>query len=403
MFLIKIFHFAKGYVILSVSGNNKDEFIGALASEGAHLRGVTYCGDSIRAELPLDEFYLIRQIRVRTDLHICEKHGIVFVMDRLRRRKGFLIGMCAFLLAFIIGSQFVWTITYEGVSEQNMAQVSEAVRLAGLREGVWKHSLRAPLEMKNIILGNTDGICWAWVYINGTKAVVRVHEDILPPEIFDPDTPCDIIAMRSGIIKRVITERGRCLAAENMSVAPGDVIISGTYEFEDKPGYQVHSRGTVEAVCEHSRTGVYKQVYCSKKYTGRVRRFASAGIFGWKIPLSFGKPGFENYDSEVKYYGIDLIGIGLKTTVCREYTVTKEPISYDAAVELAKNELEREISKELLQPAQLTEKHADVQKIDEETVSVTVTMTFIEQIGTEKKIDEVEFIEPKTDNTAAGD
>lgn len=402
MFLIKIFHFAKGYVILSLSGNNKDEFIDALISEGAHLRNITYCGETVYVHLPLDDFFLLRRVHVHAHWHICEKHGLAFIMRRMIKRTGFLIGIITCIAAFSVGSQFIWTIDYEGVSEKNMPQVESAVRLAGLHEGVLKHSLKTPLEMKNIILGNTDGICWAWVYVKGTRAVVRVHEDILPPEVFDPDTPCDIVAMRSGVIKKVITERGRCLAEENQTVAPGDVIISGTYEFENQPGYQVHSRGTVNAVCEHSRTGVYRTYYCCKTYTGRTRRFAALRIFNREIPLSFGKVHFSSYDSETKYHGIDLLGIGLKTTVCREYGVVKEPISYESAVELATNELEREISKELLPPSQLVDKHADIQKIDEETVSVTVTMTFIEQIGTEKRIDEVEFIEPTTDNSAAG-
>ena len=59
--------------------------------------------------------------------------------------------------------------------------------------------------MKNIILNNTDGVCWACVYVKGTKAVVKIRENILPPEVYSPDVPCDIIAMRNGIIKNIIT------------------------------------------------------------------------------------------------------------------------------------------------------------------------------------------------------
>lgn len=402
MFLIKIFHFAKGYVILSVSGHNKEEFLNAFIAEGARLRNTRYSGECILTEIPAEDFFLVRRVKTQAKLHICEKHGAVFVLRRMKKRIGFLVGMLALLLIFMVGSQFIWTVEYDGAETCDMQQLSAAVRLSGLYEGALKRNLKTPIEMKNIILGNTDDICWAWVYVKGTKAVVRVRENIIPPEVFDPDAPCDIIAMRSGIIKRIITRRGRCLAAENQAVAAGDTIISGTYEFENEPGYQVHSRGTVEAVCEHVRSGVYKQYYCCKYYTGRVKRFAVLRIFRWEIPLSFGKVGFDDYDSDTKYYGADYIGVGIKVTQCREYEVKKEPISYDSAVELAQNELEREITKELLPPSKLVEKHAEAQKIDDETVSVTVTMTFIEQIGTEKRIEEVEFIEPKTDNNAAG-
>lgn len=402
MFLIKIFHFIQGYVILSVSGYNKEELLTALVKNGARLRN-TICKDGcIFVEMSAADFFLIRKTHVRARVHVCERHGLPFLARRANKRRGFVVGMIAFLLTFAVGSQFVWTVEYEGVSKENMGMVEKAVRSAGVYEGVPKRNLKTPLEMKNIILAETDGICWAWVYIRGTRATVRVREDVLPPQIIDVNAPCDIIAMRAGIIKRVITERGRCVAEENTAVAPGDVIISGTYEFENEPGYRVHARGTAEAVCEHVRTGVYKQNYCTKIYTGRVRRFAALRIFKWEIPLSFGKIGFADYDAETKYYGADFAGAGLKVTVCREYEVKKEPISAEAAAELAKRGLEREISKELLPPAQLLNSRAETKIIDEETVSVTVTMTFAEQIGTERKINEVDTIEPKTDNNASG-
>ena len=48
------------------------------------------------------------------------------------------------------------------------------------------------------------------------------------------------------------------------------------------------------------------------------------------------------------------------------------------------------------------DKDLDVEKIDEDTISVTVTMNFVEKIGTEKRIEEVTFFEPKTDTVARG-
>ena len=66
-------------------------------------------------------------------------------------------------------------------------------------------------------------------------------------------------------------------------------------------------------------------------------------------------------------------------------------------------ELEKEISKELLFGAELIDKKTETEKIDDETVKVTVIMNFIEEIGTEKRIDEVTQVEPKTDRITTGD
>ncbi len=408
MFLIKIFHFAKGYVILSISGQNKEEFLNRIILCGVKPKNLDFQKDRILAQIDISDFFKIKGAVKGAKVHIEKKCGLVFVLKRLKSRKLFLAGLVVFLMMFAVGSQFIWSVSYEGAENCDMHQLEEAVRLAGLHEGMPKKNLKSGIEMKNIILNHTDNICWAWVYVKGTRAVVKVRENILPPEVFSPDTPCDIIAMRNGIIKRVIAERGRCLVTEKQAVAAGDTIISGTYEFENEPGYQVHSAGVVEAYTEHIKTGTFKQVYCYKKYTGRKRNFLTLKFFKWQLPLYISdKVSFEEYDRTEKEYELKIgrdnfLGVGIKRSTCIEFTTEKEPISYDTAVEFAQKKLEAQISGELLPESQLVDKSIDVKKIDEETIFVTLTMNFIEKIGTEKRI-EVKVLEPKTDRTAAGD
>lgn len=406
MFLIKIFHFLKGYVILSISGNDKEEFLNRLLSSGIIIKKLDRTGDKILAELSLGEFFKIKKIKPGAKIHIEKKIGLVFVMRRLKKRIAFLAGLILFFLLFALGSQFIWSVSYEGVETCDKEQLARAVRIAGLSEGVFKGTLKSPVEMKNIILNNTDGICWAWVYIKGTKAIVKVREEILPPEVYAPHIPCDIIAMRNGIIKNIVTRHGRCVAKENQAVAAGDTIISGTYQLKNGSGYQVHASGDVFAYTTHTKTGTYKQNYCYKKYTGRKRNIITLRIFGREIPMHIKRDiKFENYDLVTREYELKLpkeiyTGVGITKKTYAEYITETEPITYDTAVVLAERELEKDISRELLPGAVLTDKDVNVEKINEDTISVTVVMNFIEKIGTEKRIEEVTIFEPKTDTVA---
>lgn len=408
MFLIKIFHFLKGYVILSISGHNKEEFLNGLQSEGIIPQSLEYKDGQIFARISLSDFFNIRKTKVRANVHIEKKVGLIFVLKRLRKRIAFLIGLIAFLLLFVLGSQFIWTVSYEGIEICDKTQLANAVKLAGLSEGMLKRNLKSPLEMKNIILNNTDGICWAWVYVKGTKAIVKVREDILPPEVYSPDTPCDIIAMRNGIIKKVITKHGNCVVSENQAVVAGDTIISGTYRLKNESGYQVHAAGDVYAYTTHTKTGTYKQNYCYKKYTGRKHNLLTLRLFKWELPLHFKRDSkFEDYDLTVREYDLKFgkefyTGIGITKKTYMEYTTECEPVSYDAAVLFAQRELEKDITREILPESTLIDRDLNVEKIDEDTISVTVTMNFVEKIGTEKRIEEVTFFEPKTDTSATG-
>ncbi len=405
MFLIKIFHFLKGYVILSIKGNNKEEFLSRLVKSGIKILESITLDDEIRIKIFACDFLSLKSFKPNCHVHILKKCGLWFSLKRTRRT--FLVGLILFLVLLALSSQFVWDIRYDGVENTDIKMLEDATRKAGIKRGMLKVNLKPGYEMKDIILNNTDNIAWAWVYVKGTRAVVKVRENIIPPEVFDPDVPCDIVASRSGLIKSITTIRGRCMASENQMVAPGDTIISGTYEFEEKPGYQVHASGIVKAQTEHVRSGVYKQMYCYKKYTGRKRHKVRVRLFGLDIPLYIKEDvSFDVYDITEKDYDLkfagNFLGVGISVKTAKEYIEEKEPISFESTVDFAQKELEKEISKELLFGAELIDKKTETEKIDNETVKVTVIMNFIEEIGTEKRIDEVTQVEPKTDRTSTG-
>ncbi len=408
MFFQKIFHFLKGYVILSVWGNDRERFIDELTGLGIVPRNLKNCNNKIFFEVSLSEFFMINNAVYRPRLHIEKKCGALFFIKKLKKRWAFLSGIIAVALIFFAGSEFIWTIEYEGVEGCNKEMLERAVELSGIKRGMLKKNLAEPLEVKDIILAHTDDLAWAFPYVKGTKLIISVRENIRAPEVFDLNTPCDIIASRWGIIKRVIPTHGKAMVTEGQMVSSGDVIISGTYNFGEKEGYRVHASGIVEAYTEHVKTGTYKQYYCYREYTGRKRNFLVLKFFAWDIPLYFSEhTDFEAYEKEVKEYDARIsknnyIGVGLRRITYLEYIEKKEPISYDAAVEFAKKELEQEIAKELLAGAVLQDENVEAHQIDEETLSVKLTMNFIEQIGTEKHIEEVEIVEPKTDRDTGG-
>ena len=408
MFFAKIFHFLKGYVILSVKGNNKERFIAEAAKNGYRLFDIQNSDEEITAKMLLCDYRNILELQGVWSVRIKKRCGIPFFAGRVKKKRMVLAVFCIFALTLAVGSQFIWTVEYDADTDFDIAKIESAAEFAGLKTGAFKGSLKKPEEMKNIILNRTDDICWCWVYLRGTKATVRVRKSVIPPEIFAYSVPCDIIAARNGIIKRVIPQKGRCLVTENQAVSAGDTIISGTFDFNEAEGYQVHSRGIVEAYTTHQRTGFYNQVYCYKTYTGRKQHFFTLKVYKWEIPLYIkDRIRFKSYDAEeishdAKIGRNNYIGIGIKIKKVQEYETIEEPISYETAVSFAQKELERDISRELLPGAQLISTDCDDERIDEQTVKVTLTMNFIEKIGTEKRIEEVKVVEPKNSQSAGG-
>ena len=397
------FHFINGYVILRLCGHNKEVNLEKMRKAGVSPRNIVYSDDAISVCISASEYQLIEDRENELNFTVAKMSGGRFFLNSLKRRWVLAVGVAIIFLAFFVGSKFIWTIEISGASKENIPQIENALELAGIKVGAIKTRLDEPMEIKNTILANTKDIAWCWVYIKGTKAVIDIRENIIPPQIFDPDVPCDIVAAKDGIIKKIITKRGECIVDNETAVSCGDVLIKGQVSIGEEESYLTHASGICEADTFYEKEGIYKLYRNHKTYTGRKRNLLSVKLFGLSVPLYFNsETDFEFYDSEKKMYEISLgkenyLGVGLEKVSFIEYNIIKEPISAESCAEFARYELEAEIAKELLPGSVKKSSEISVDKIDEETVSVKIAMEFTEQIGTEKLIEEVTFIEPKTD------
>ena len=265
----------------------------------------------------------------------------------------------------------------------------------GIKSGALKAKLPDGMESKAAIINNNDHIAWAWVYIEGAKARVEIYEQIIPPNIVDKDTPCDIVAACDGIINHMVVKNGEEVLNDGDAVKTGDVIVSGkvaTY----KEGYPeeyiyVHSMADIMAYTTHSKNGDYKLYYESRVPTGKNRYMVSLEVFGKMFSLPLGRMNFEEYDVNetrheicIPFFGYT--GIAFDTVKYTEVNVNKEPISIETAVEFAKNDLEEKISNELLYGSTLTDENVEYEKIDNETINVKLEMNFIQNIATSQPI-----------------
>ena len=399
MFLTKIFQFIKGYVILKIMGNNTEKELENIRKKGAKPRNIKQAEDGIILTIDQSDCDLLDGIAY-TKVACC---GGIFFMEKVKRHPVLLAGMALVLAVVFVGSGFIWTVEYDGVSPKNFKMVESAAELAGIRVGMPKMKLSEPIEIKNTILANTDGIVWCWVYIKGTRAVVSVRENILPPKIVDFDTPCNILAAKDAIITEIITKKGTCVVDNNQAVSCGDLLISGNVRFKEGDGYDVHASGICKGRTAYEREGIYKLYLNHKEYTGRKRNRFKLKLFSFELPLyNNAEIDFKFYDTKEKKYEISLgrenyIGIGLEKISYIEYNIRREPIQRELCVEFAKKEMEQDIAKELLPGAVKLSEDVACNVIDEETVSVKLTMEFEELIGTENFIEEVTVVEPKTD------
>ena len=389
MFLNKFFHFLKGYVILIVTGLNVERFLYICARRGIDVWGIER-KENLGLSMYVNDFFKIRPIVKKTHVkvHIKRKMGLPILLKRYKKRHFVFWGCVLFILIIFISSHFVWSVEIIGAEKSDEAEIRTVLEEAGIYVGAFKGKVSSQKEIKNIILNKVDNISWAWVYLKGTKAICEIYEDSIPQMSMEDGEPCNIIAARDGIIKKVIARNGIKTVSEDDAVLAGEILISGSLlDSEGNIGCIVEAMGSVEAYTWHEKKGTYKLYHETKIPTGRKKTFRSFKFFSKQFDLyKNNEYGFENYITKITNKELMLLkdlymGISLKKDEIYEVEIVKEPISYDMAVYEGQCDLEKKIAKELLPGAELLEENVFHSQIDDETVEVCVTMKFVEKIG----------------------
>ncbi|MDD6484166.1 MAG: sporulation protein YqfD [Clostridiales bacterium] len=407
--LNKFFKFLKGYVIIEISGSCTERFLNICTRRNIDVRQVTHVSDkTFTAQILKRDFKRLSPVafKTKTRVKIIKKRGLYNLIRRYGTRYFFMGGALGFLAFIFIMSQFIWLVEINGVYSSDREEIIQILEDNGIYSGALKCRIPSIRSVKNDIITNTEGIAWAWVYIEGAKARVEIYERALPPAVTDKRKPCDIVAACDGFIESIDAQRGEQTVPNGNAVSAGDVLISGTVpvyrEGYEEKYIQVHAKGSVRAITYHEETGDYKEYRELRIPTGREKNRYSIEVFG-KV---FGKcefDGYENYDVKnsrrelvIPYVGYS--GIAVNKSVFSEVEPVREELSEDTALEIAKNDLEEKISSRLFKNTDKQEETVECERVDSETIRVTVKMTCIEDIGIEQEITEgVNMLDKQTD------
>lgn len=393
----KFFKFLYGYVIIRVYGKGAERFVNICLRRNIEVWNTKPCKDGIEMCIFARDFFLIREVvrKCHVRIKIIEKRGLLHLTRIYKKRYMFLIGFALCIALFVISAQFIWIVEINGVENCDITSVVATLDRIGIKSGSLKHRIPEGMDIKAEILSDTDGIAWAWVYIEGAKARVEIYEQTLPPNVIDKNIPCDIVAACDGVIKHIVVKNGEKIVKQGDAVKAGDVIVSGkvgTYKegFPEEYIY-VHSMASTQAYTNHSKSGEYKLYYESRMPTGKSKKLYSVEVFGKMFSLPMSELDYENYDvketrHELKIPFFGYMGIALDSVVYNEVSINKEPISIETALEFAKNDMEEKISKELMTGSVLMNQNLEYVKNNNDTINVTLEMSFIENIAIEQPL-----------------
>lgn len=384
---IKTWNFLRGYVIIRVEGLTLERFLNLAATNDIYLWDINRVDYAIlEMKATIEGFRALKEVikKVGCRVEIVEKRGLPFILYRLKYRKMLGFGFIVFFILIIFLSSIVWDIDINGNQKVKSEDILQLLEKENIEKGIIKYKIDKDY-IEHLLLNEFDNLSFLSVEIKGTKLIIEVKEQDLPPEQIDTETPCNIVASKKGVIEKIIARNGKAIVRKGDVVEEGQTVITGVIsdEYSDNQVY-VHAEGEVLAKTVYSYKIEEQIIKIIKKETGEIHERRELKLGNRGVQFSKGEIPFSDYIEdvrEVKILDIDL-DLPIKILVHEYKEIESKEIKQNIDYIKQSNHIKavEELNKQLPQEVEIVSK--DVKHyIKDNVVSTYVVIEVIEDIG----------------------
>lgn len=387
MAFLKLVRFLCGYVRFIIIGEIPERLINQLAANHISVWNTVRRKDVIEANILARDYKKIRKIRGRNKVktRLKRKYGLPFFLKNYSKRVGIVIGAVVFIVILNFLSSKVWYIKVEGNDYIPTEKIISIAEKQGLKIGVNKNKINS-IKLKNELSKSIKDSAWIAVNVEGAKVTLKISENLIVPKK-EKTYPCNLVAIRDGVITKILVKDGVTKVQVNQAVQRGELLVSGTIEYLDGDSDFKHSMGEVFAKTEREIVVSQKLNEKTTKFTGEIKNRNVLSFFGINIPLYLGSVNKE-FQKELKVYqynnGVMSLPISLHSA---KFMIKKDVVNHyskEQAKKLALLKIEK-LEKDILKDSEILNKE---EKIIEYKNSIKIIRNYecIENIAKEEKI-----------------
>ncbi len=393
-----IANYIRGYVVIRGEGRFPERFLNICTHRKMNIWDVHYCGDKIiTAKMSREAFAGCRDICRRTGMRvrITLKRGLPFVLRRYRKRKPIVLGVVAVALLLWYSSGHIMGITVFGNNKISTETILDGLAVSDIAIGKSTSGIDSA-KVRNRMMIDLPDLAWLGITINGSRVYVEVVERTEEAEILDTKTPCNLVAIKDGVIESIEARNGQTMIKKGSGVREGDVLVSGIMESETAGIRYVHSYGEVFAQTTYKASKEYSLRFEEPINSGENKKRYSIQIFGKEIPLYIGKKQpYEKYEVVQQEWEFkapfDLApSLFFKKETYNEQKIISKKRTVAQILEEAKKELKEELEKEISAETEIKDVALENTLTENGDVLVTLTYTCRENIARKAVIDGAE-------------
>ncbi|PLS01192.1 sporulation protein YqfD [Neobacillus cucumis] len=379
--------FLYGRVTVRVSGKGLERFLNALTKNGLHIWNVKRHGtETITFKMRVQDALKIRRFARKSDCKISflQRSGLPFLLKRLWKNSGFMLGAAAFLFIILLLSNMVWGIEIKGAKPATEYQIRKELDKMGVKIGKVQFFVENVEGIQRQLTNNIGALTWVGVELKGTTYHLQVVEKNEPkkPEHLSPQ---NLIAKKKAIIVKMFVESGQKVVDINDHVEKGQLLVSGAFGQEENPEVTA-AKGEVWGETWYKSHVELPLVTKFNVYNGKEEQKHSLLIGNLEVPIwGFGKPEFKHYEIEknvhkVRFLKWDLPISYINKTI-REREVYQRTYSNSEAEKMALELAKKQIKSTLDEDAMIKDEKILHKAMENGKVKLDIHFKIIENIA----------------------
>jgi similar to stage IV sporulation protein len=349
--------FYTGIVTVKVTGKGIERFINALTRNGLVIWNVKRSGiHTIIFKMRLSDVKELRKYRrtFECKIRFLQRNGVPFLLKRLFRNGGFLIGALGFILVLMMLSNMVWGIEIKGAKPATEHQIRKELTAMGIKVGKLQFYMEDVEAIQRNLTNKIEELTWVGVELRGTTYHFEVVEKNQPKKV-EKLTPRNLIAKKKAIIVEMFVEKGQPRVKKFDHVAPGQLLVSGLIGKEDNPEV-VSAEGKILGETWY-RSEVNLPLHSTfYVFNGQEKRKHFISLGKVNIPIwGFGKTPYTEYEIERNARNLRFLKWDIPVSYVHETHREREKVereyTKEQAVENAKNLAREDIKRHLSEDA----------------------------------------------------
>ncbi|GLY10001.1 sporulation protein YqfD [Bacillus badius] len=384
--------FFQGIIFVKVQGQGAERLINRLLRSGIPIWNVSKQGEqAILFSCSLQHIHKVRRA-ARTfegDLHFYRGEGFPFLLKRLWRSSGFLVGAAAFLVVVLLLSNIVWRIDIGGASPKMEHQIRKELAGMGIEKGKFIFSADDPETVQHKLLNRIEGLTWVGVEVRGSTFHFRVVEKTAPKEK-KVKGPRHLVAAKEAVIAKLFVKKGQAAVKRDQFVHKGQLLVSGFIGTEDRLK-EVAADGEVWAETWYKAKVEMPVSTEFQVLTGRQVKKHRLEAGSFKLPVwGFKNHSFADYKKDEQLHSISFLGMKLpvsyaETTYYESKQTSRSYTEKEAelrALDIARGDLEAKLPEK----AEIRGEKILQRQFTNGKVKLSIHFQVLENIAVEKPI-----------------